>query len=174
MTNEASRKMRAHGRTAGPGKTRSGRTPAMRLLTLFLAAFAILAGPIGDAPAPAQLRVQVVGENYIPLRIASPDFDASGPGGAEAAAQMAQGLRQAPGGAADSPLTDENALIEGDLDLALAPRFPDWTVIEAQALVVGNVLGDASNNNVAVQLRLYTVFGGVQQFATQSTVQTPL
>ena len=146
----------------------------MRFLTLFLAAIAMLAGPIGSPPAQAQLRVQVVGENYIPLRIAIPDFDASGPGAAEAATQIAQVIRQDLESSAVFELINPNAFIERDLDISLTPRFPDWTVIDAQALVVGNVLVDASNNNMTVQFRLYNVFGGQQQFATQYTVPTPL
>ena len=70
-------------------------------------------------------------------------------------------------------MIDKAAFIERDLDISLTPRFPDWTVIDAQALVVGNVVVDA-NNNMTVQFRLYDVYGGQQQFATQYTVPTPL
>jgi TolB protein len=154
-----------------PGETRTERTFAMRLLTILLAGFAMMLGAV--SPAHAQLKVDVVGERYIPLRIAIPDFDATGPGASEAAAQMMQVIRQDLQGSAVFQVMDKAAFIERDLDISLTPRFPDWTVIDAQALVVGNVVVDA-NNNMTVQFRLYDVFRGAQQFATQYTVPTPL
>jgi hypothetical protein len=52
----------------------------MRILSLVLIAIASIALPA--APAMAQLKVQVVGEEYVPMRIAVPDFDSSGTGAA--------------------------------------------------------------------------------------------
>jgi TolB protein len=151
----------------------TGRKLAMRFLTILFAALGMVFGPLAVAPAHAQLKVDVVGERYIPLRIAIPDFDATGPGAAEAAAQMTQVIRQDLTGSAVFQVMDKASFIERDLDISLTPRFPDWTVIDAQALVVGNVVVDA-NNNMTVQFRLYDVFRGQQQFATQYTVPTPL
>ena len=61
----------------------------MRFLTILFAALGMVVAPL--APAHAQLKVDVVGERYIPLRIAIPDFDAAGHGAAEAAAQITAG-----------------------------------------------------------------------------------
>ena len=105
----------------------------MRLLTILLAGFAMMIS--AAFPAHAQLKVDVVGERYIPLRIAIPNFDATGPGAAEAAAQMMQVIRNDLTGSAVFNVMDPAAFIEKDLDIALQPRFPDWTVIDAQALV---------------------------------------
>jgi TolB protein len=141
--------------------------PMRFLMFVLLAMFGAL------APAHAQLRVVVEGVNFKPLRIAIPDFDASGPGAAQAAAQLSQVVRQDLQGSAVFEIVDKASFIERDLDISLTPRFPDWTVIDAQALVVGNVVVDGSNN-MTVQFRLYDVYGGQQQFATQYTVPTPL
>ena len=67
----------------------------MRHLKSFVMAVAVTRGMA--APAVAQLRVTVVGEEYVPMRIAVPDFDASGNGAAEIAAQLSDVLRKDPG-----------------------------------------------------------------------------
>jgi len=141
----------------------------MRFVMIVVAAFFAML-----APAHAQnLRVSVEGVDFKPVRIAVPDFDASGAGAAEAAAQISQLIRQDLQSSAVFENIDKNAFIEKDLDISLTPRFPDWTVIDVQALVVGNVVVDRGNN-MTVQFRLYNVFGGAQQYATQYTVPTPL
>ncbi|MDP3738833.1 MAG: Tol-Pal system beta propeller repeat protein TolB [Hyphomonadaceae bacterium] len=145
----------------------------MRLLKFLFVAAAAVIGPLASAPAQAQLRVEVEGRNFAPVRIAVPEFDASGGGAADAARQIGEIIRQDLAGSAVFEIVDKASFIEKDLDISLTPRFPDWTVIDAKALVVGNVVVDA-NNNMTVQFRLYDVFGGQQQFATQYTVPTPL
>ena len=59
--------------------TATRKTP-MRHFKSFVIAIAAMMGMA--APAAAQLRVTVVGEEYVPMRIAVPDFDAEGPGAA--------------------------------------------------------------------------------------------
>jgi TolB protein len=121
--------------------------------------------------AGAQLRVTVEGVNFQPMPIAVPDFDGASPQAKDIAAQMAEVIRSDLSGSAVFRLIDPNAFIERDLDISLAPRFPDWTVIQAQALVVGNVVLESSNTMVT-QFRLYDVFGGKELFAQQYTVPT--
>jgi len=141
----------------------------MRFVMIAVAAFFAML-----APAHAQnLRVSVEGVDFKPVRIAVPDFDSRGAGATEAAAQISQLIRQDLQGSAVFENIDKGAFIEKDLDITLTPRFPDWTVIDVQALVVGNVVVDGGNN-MTVQFRLYDVYGGAQQYATQYTVPTPL
>ena len=64
----------------------------MRHFKSFVIAIAAMMGMA--APAAAQLRVTVVGEEYVPMRIAVPDFDSSGTGAAEIAAQLSEVLRK--------------------------------------------------------------------------------
>ena len=143
----------------------------MRLLTLALAV--LTAGFAGAAPAQAQLRVQVDSPNFIPIRIAIPDFDAAGNGAADAATKISEVIRNDLTGSAVFQMIDKAAFIERNVDITLNPRFADWQAIDAAALVVGNVVVDGSNN-LTVQFRLYNVQGAEQQFATQYTVPTPL
>jgi TolB protein len=143
----------------------------MRLLTFVLAILA--AGLAADAPASAQLRVPVDSPNFIPIRIAIPDFDAAGNGAADAATKIGEVIRSDLSGSAIFQMVDKAAFIERNLDITLNPHFADWQTIDAAALLVGNVVVDGSNN-LTVQFRLYNVQGAEQQFATQYTVPTPL
>src|SRR5262245_35694539 len=83
-----------------------GRKSAMRFVMLFLlAAF----GSFAAIPAHAQLRVAVEGAGFKPIRIAVPDFDASGNGAAEAASQLGQVIRADLQGSAVFEIVDKNA-----------------------------------------------------------------
>ena len=152
---------------------KNGKDP-MRQFKSFVIAIAAMMGMI--TPAAAQLRVTVVGEEYVPMRIAVPDFDSEGTGAAEIAAQLSDVLRKDLASSAVFELVDKAAFIERDLSFDMAPRYPDWQVagVAAQALIVGNVIINPANNNMTVQFRLYNVFGQTQQFARQYTVATPL
>jgi TolB protein len=118
------------------------------------------------APAHAQLRAQIVGEQYIPLRIAVPDFDGTGPGGAEIARQISDVIRSDLGASAPFRVLDNVAFIEKDVDIALQPIFGNWTVagLETQALLIGNVVVNPTTNVTTVQFRLWDVYGQQMQF----------
>ena len=141
---------------------------AMGALALFAAA--------PHAPAHAQLRAQVVGEQYIPLRIAIPDFDGTGPGAAEIARQIGDVVRADLGTSAPFRVLDKAAFIERDVDIAMQPIFGNWTVagLETQALVVGNVVVNPANNAMTVQFRLWDVYGQKMQYEAGYEVPTPL
>src|SRR5262245_18741308 len=119
----------------------------MRHLKLFLIAAAVAVGLA--APASAQLRVTVVGEEYVPMRIAVPDFDAQGPNASDTAQKLSEVLRADLASSAVFTLVDKAAFIDRDLDINLTPRFPDWSVagVEAQVLVVGNLVVDQATNS---------------------------
>ena len=146
----------------------------MRLLKLLFIAAAAAIGPLSAAPAHAQFRVEVEGKNFVPVRIAVPDFDAAGPGAADAARQIGEIIRQDLAGSAVFAIVDKASFIEKDLDISLTPRFPDWTVGSTPRRWSSATSWSTANNNMTVQFRLYDVFGGQQQFATQYTVPTPL
>ncbi|MDZ4761641.1 MAG: Tol-Pal system beta propeller repeat protein TolB [Alphaproteobacteria bacterium] len=141
----------------------------MRNVHLFIVLLVTAFG--AGVPAHAQLRVTVEGVNFQPMPIAVPDFDGASAPAKAVATQMADVIRADLAGSAIFRMIDQTAFIERDLDISLAPRFPDWTVIQAQALVVGNVVIDASGNMVT-QFRLYDVFGSKELFAQQYTVPT--
>ncbi len=148
----------------------------MRILSLFLIAIASIALPA--APASAQLKVQVVGEEYVPMRIAIPDFGSEGPGAVEIARDLSEVLRADLSSSTAFSLVDKAAFIERNLDIALPPTFGDWSVagVAAQALVVGKIIvtPTANTTSLTVQFRLYDVYGQSQLVASEYTVPTPL
>ena len=154
----------------------AGRISSSIAAALIGVATLIGATTLAPPPAHAQLRAQIVGEQYIPLRIAIPDFDAAGPGAADIAKQLADVVRADLGSSAPFRVLDKSSFIERDLDITKAPLFGNWTVsgLEAQALVVGNVVVDAGTNQMTVQFRLWDVYGQTQQFAMAYAVPTPL
>ena len=147
----------------------------MRIVKLVLAAFATAFAGLAAAPALAQqgtLRVEVEGVNFQPMPIAVPEFDGSTPAAQQRAKEMTEVIRNNLAGSAIFRLIDPNAFIERDLDINHSPRFPDWTVIDAQALVVGNVVFEPGGNMVT-QFRLFDVFSAREIFAQQYTVPSP-
>lgn len=142
----------------------------MQGFRLFLLALLALIGAV--APASAQLRVDLEGRDFNPMPIAVPDFDGSSALAQSTAAQISEVIRNDLSSSAIFRLIDRTAFVERDLDINLSPRFADWTVIDARALVVGNVVIDASNNMVT-QFRVYDVFSARELFAQQYTVPSP-
>lgn len=146
----------------------------MRMFRTILVVILGMAG-LAAAPAVAQqgsLRVEVEGVNFQPMPIAVPDFDGASQQATDRAREMSAVIRADLASSAIFRLIEPAAFIERDLDISLSPRFPDWTVIDAQALVVGNVVLDASGNMVT-QFRIYDVFSSREIFAQQYTVPTP-
>src|SRR5690349_16619659 len=121
------------------------RTTAMRYLMLLLSMVGLATATA--APASAQLRVTVVGEEYVPMRVAVPDFGAAGNGAAEIATQISQVVSSDLASSAVFELVNKAAFIERNLSIEMSPRFPDWQVagVNAQALVVGNVIIDPTS-----------------------------
>ncbi len=141
---------------------------ALRFLSLALLA---LTAAFAALPAHAQLRVTVEGVNFQPMPVAVPNFDGGNAQAQEIAARISEVVK------ADLDSTGLFSLhpgpyIEQDLDIGLAPKFADWTVLNVQALVVGNVLIDA-NYNMVTQFRVYDVFGAEELLAKQYSVPTP-
>lgn len=66
---------------------------------------------------------------------------------------------------------DENAFLQTPSAAALAPRFPDWRQIGAQALVTG-VLRQQSDGRVRIEFRLWDVLGE-SQMVGQAYVTQP-
>jgi TolB protein len=65
---------------------------------------------------------------------------------------------------------DPNSFIERIRDLNVAPRFQDWRVINAQALVVGRA-GKAPDGRVMAEFRLWDVYSGRQLSSQRYTVR---
>ncbi|HEY7645308.1 MAG TPA: Tol-Pal system beta propeller repeat protein TolB [Hyphomicrobiales bacterium] len=129
---------------------------AYRLMTLL--ALIALACAIA-APARAVMEVDITQGNLRPIPIAIAPFQGGGP--------ESEGLADAIGGIVTADLersglfkpVDRAAFIERNLNIDVPPRFRDWSVINAEALVVGQVT-EAGGGRIKAQFRLWDVFAG--------------
>mgnify|MGYP003700800297 CR=1 FL=1 len=126
------------------------------------AAFALAAAMLVAAPpARAELRIDVTEGLTEPLPIAFTPFVAEGGTAADLGRDIA--------GVAIADLEssrlfraiDEKAFIQTPEAAVIAPRFPDWRQISAQALVAGTVRREA-DGRIRVEFRLWDVLGESQ------------
>ena len=135
------------------------------------AAFCLAAAVFGvtfGAPAWAQLNVDITEGNVTPLPIAITDLYGEVPeevklgadiGGVVAANLARSGLFR--------PI-DKGAFIQDTAALRYGPRYGDWRLINAEALVAGNVQLQA-DGRMQVQFRLWDVFAESQMEGQQFT-----
>ena len=148
-------------------------SPRTRLLTRRR----LLAGAAGIAaaglmqPAGAVLRLEVTEGNVQPVPIAIPDFLGGSPADSELARSISQvitaDLRRS---GLFAPI-DPAAYIEKIVNADAVPRFADWRVINAQALVTGRLTRQA-DGRLKSEFRLWDVFSG-QQLIGQQYFTTP-
>src|SRR5215468_6639265 len=119
-------------------------TPALtRRHALRLGAGIGAAALSASATHAAPLRLELNEGNIQPIPIALPDFLAGSPADGEAARSISQIIT---GNLTRSGLfapIDRAAFIEKITNTDVAPRFPDWRVINAQALVTGRIARQA-------------------------------
>jgi len=137
----------------------------------------LLAGAAGIAaaglmqPAGAVLRLEVTEGNVQPVPIAIPDFLGGSPADSELARSISQvitaDLRRS---GLFAPI-DPAAYIEKIVNADAVPRFADWRVINAQALVTGRLTRQA-DGRLKSEFRLWDVFSG-QQLIGQQYFTTP-
>ena len=115
----------------------------------------------GVAPARAVLRFDLNQGNVQPMPIALPDFLAGSPSDGQSARGISQiitaNLRRS---GLFAPI-DPAAFIERISDTDVAPRYPDWRAINAQALVTGRVARQP-DGRIRAEFRLWDVFGAAQ------------
>lgn len=141
-------------------------------MRFLLACFSLIAAMLGAAlPAAAQLRVTVDQGNFQPMPMAIPDFQGDTPQTRTLAQEISKVVRDDLVGAGLFRMIDPKSFIERNLDIAVLPRFPDWSVIQAEALVVGKVIVQP-DGNLVTQFRLFDVFAGQQLYSQQYTVPT--
>ena len=130
----------------------------LRLLIAPLMAMVVL-GLAAGAPAPARAQVEVdVNKGVVtPLPIALPPFTGADPRasgiGADIARVVSADLERS---GFFRPL-DPNSFIERNIDIGVQPRFQDWRVISAQALVNGAAVIEA-DGRLQVDFRVWDVF----------------
>jgi TolB protein len=111
-------------------------------------------------PARAVVELNITQGTIQPLPIAIPDFTAGGGIDAqvasEVAAVVANDLRSS---GLFAPI-DPAAFLDKGVGTDTLPRFEDWQVVNAQALVVGRI--SASDGRLKAEFRLWDVFAGKQ------------
>ncbi|MGO8915168.1 MAG: Tol-Pal system beta propeller repeat protein TolB [Stellaceae bacterium] len=120
------------------------------------AALALLVLVAASAGARAELHLDLTRGKIEPMPIAIPDF-----AGADAAAQPARDITQVVSADLErsglfQPL-DPHAFIDKEAATRSPPRYGDWRVINAQALVTGSV-ETQPDGRLAVEFRLWDVF----------------
>ena len=126
-----------------------------RMTHNLVAAAAALVAIFVAAPAFAVVEIDINKGNVQPLPIAINDF--SGKLGDQISGVVQADLKRS---GLFAPI-DKTAFIQKGLTTDQSPTFTDWTVINAQALVVGRVSPEA-DGRLRVEFRLWDTFAGSQ------------
>ena len=133
----------------------------------------LLAGVASSAmigAAAAAVRVDVTQGNFQPMPIALPDFVAAAQDnelGRNVTAVITANLQRS---GMFAPIS-QAAYVEKIANIDTMPKFPDWRVINAQALVTGRMTRQP-DGRLRAEFRLWDVFAG-QQLTGQQYFTTP-
>ncbi|MGI6854507.1 Tol-Pal system beta propeller repeat protein TolB [Mesorhizobium sp. 1B3] len=135
-----------------------------QLMTTFLLLGAFASGVAAFAATPAKAEVVIdINKGVVePLPIAITDFVSQDGMGVEIAGVVAADLKRS---GLFAPI-DKGAFIEKIANPDVAPRFDDWKVINAQALVTGRVTQEA-DGRLRAEVRLWDTFAGQQLIGEQ-------
>ena len=124
----------------------------------FCAAVLVLAGVFAMAtPAAAVVELDITQGNVQPLPIAISNFQSRDGLGGKISGIVSADLKRS---GLFAPI-DPAAFIQKDLGPDVSPNFQDWTVINAQVLVVGRVSPEA-DGRLRVEFRLWDTVAGQQ------------
>ena len=125
------------------------------------AGISALATAMTPRSANAVLRLEITQGNVQPMPIALPDFVSGAPAEAETArnvtAIITNNLQRSGLFAPINPAAFTEKIVNSDA----VPRFPDWRVINAQALVTGRITKQG-DGRLKAEFRLWDVFAGQQ------------
>lgn len=134
----------------------------IRVFALFLCAAVIF-----NSAARAEVSIEVRGANIEPLPIAIPEM-LSGAGDTSYAARISDVIAADLERSGFFKALDRATFVERIANPNVAPKFDDWKVINAKALVTGSV--SLAGGQITAQFRLWDVFGSEQiegqQFST--------
>ncbi len=130
-----------------------------KLLTTLMMIGSLATGmsTLATLPARALVEIDVNKGNIEPLPIAITDFLAGDALGTEISGIVTADLKRS---GLFAPI-DKGAFIEKISNPDVAPRFDDWKVINAQALVTGRVSKEA-DGRIRAEYRLWDIFAGQQ------------
>ena len=114
------------------------------------------------SPAQAVLKINITQGNVEPLPIAILDFDGEGSVGQELAQVIAANLERS---GLFRPI-DRDAFIESKIDVNARPRFQDWRIVKALALVTGRAVRQ-NDGRLRVEFRLWDVVAQQQMTGLQ-------
>ena len=117
----------------------------------------LLAGPAGAQ----ELNIDITRGNIDPLPLAITDFYSDQPGTAGVGRDVAQVISDDLERSGLFDAIDSRAFIQSAESLQARPRFSDWRVINAQALVSGNVTFE-EDGRLKFEFRLWDVFAEAQ------------
>ena len=121
----------------------------------------LLAAASLAAPAHAQLRVDITEGHLNPMPIAVADFIGANAPAQQVGRDVAGVIRANLDRSGLFRPVEPSAFIERITALEVPPRFADWRVINAQALVVGQVT-PLPDGRIRIDFRLYDVFAEQQ------------
>ena len=134
------------------------------LLTLFVAA---------ASPAQALVKINLTDANANPLPVAITNFAGTTPEENQIGVDLKKLIRANLKGTGLFNTIDDRAFLQSEDDLHLnGPHFPDWKMINADALLVGNIEiegATSSDPKLRVVYRLYDVHDGKQLAAKAYT-----
>jgi TolB protein len=129
---------------------------------LTIAAMALGMTAVATLPARALVELNVNKGNVEPLPIAITDFKSNDALGAQITEIVTADLKRS---GLFAPIS-KSAFIEKISNPDATPRFDDWKVINAQALVTGSV-GKEADGRIRAQYRLWDTFAGQQMSGEQ-------
>ena len=130
--------------------------------------FAVLALAVSAAeiPAKAQLKVDITRGQVEPLPIALPDFQGADSRSAGLGRQVTEVITADLARSGLFRPIEKKAFIQSPADIGIQPRFGDWRLINAQALVNGRAVV-SPDGRLTVEFRLWDVFAQQQMIGTR-------
>ena len=130
--------------------------PAWRIALVLLGLGALAA----SSPARAVVELNITQGTIQPLPIAIADFAGDGSIDPQTAREISTVVASDLRGSGLFMPIDQAAFIEKGVGTDSVPRFDDWRVVNAQALVVGRI--GAADGKLKAEFRLWDVFAGKQ------------
>ncbi len=127
-----------------------------RILAIGLLCLGVLA-----VPAYAQLEIDITHGAPDPVPVAIPDFLSSNPQTDQIAKDMAAVISADLERSGLFKVLDQSSYIEKQTDINYKPRFADWRLIDAKALLSGRIVRESANR-LKVEFRLWDIYAEEQ------------
>ncbi|MDP6829627.1 MAG: Tol-Pal system beta propeller repeat protein TolB [Alphaproteobacteria bacterium] len=134
-----------------------------KLMPLFIVCLSLIVPGLAWLPRPAwaALEIDITRGNVDPLPVAIPDFHVDAGAASDQGHRMAQVITANLNRSGLFRPLNPKSFIQSPESLQARPRFADWRVLNAQALVSGKV-GVESDGRLRVEFRLWDVLAGEQ------------